>query len=138
MVRIAGVDLPENKSTWIALTSLYGVGRNNAVTIMRKANVPLGKKAQELTPEEVKRLSNALEDYKIEGDLRRELAENIKRLKEITSYRGLRHSRGLPSRGQRTRTNARTKRGKRVTIGALKKETMAKQVVKQTETAKEK
>lgn len=122
MPRIAGIDIPENKPTWIALTSIYGVGRKNVVEICQKAKVAAEKKSQELTREEISRLTKALEDYNVEGDLRREITENIKRLKEIGSYRGIRHTRNLPVRGQRTRTNARTKRGKRVTIGALKKE----------------
>jgi len=126
MPRIVGIDIPENKPTWIALTSIYGVGRKNVFEILQKANVESGKRAKELTAEETARISKALEDYKIEGDLRRELAENIKRLKEIGSYRGTRHARNLPVRGQRTRTNARTKRGKRVTIGAMKKDLRAK------------
>lgn len=138
MPRIAGIDLPENKPAWIALTSLYGVGRQNAVQIMKKAAVQGEKKAGALTAEEVARLNKVLEEYLIEGDLRRQIAENIKRLREIGSYRGIRHSRNLPVRGQRTRSNARTKRGKRVTIGALKKEVLAKQTTSSPqETTKE-
>lgn len=136
MPRIAGVDLPENKPTWIALTTLFGVGRRNVVEICQKAQISLTKRAQELTGEEITRLTRVLSDYKIEGDLRREIGENIKRLREIGSYRGARHTHGLPARGQRTRTNARTKRGKRVTIGALKKETMAAKTQQQTAEAK--
>lgn len=126
MPRIVGVDLPEQKPIWIALTSLYGVGRNNVVEILRKAQVEKAKKTRELSNEEVARIAKVLEDYKIEGELRREIAEDIKRLKEIGSYRGIRHARNLPVRGQRTKTNARTKRGKRVTIGALKKEALGR------------
>ncbi len=126
MPRIVGVDLPEQKPIWIALTSLYGVGRNNVVEILRKAQVEKAKKTRELSNEEVARIAKVLEDYKIEGELRREITENIKRLKEIGSYRGIRHARNLPVRGQRTKTNARTKRGKRVTIGALKKEALGR------------
>lgn len=126
MPRIVGVDLPEQKPIWIALTSLYGVGRNNVVEILRKAQVERAKKTRELSNEEVARIAKVLEDYKIEGELRREIAEDIKRLKEIGSYRGIRHARNLPVRGQRTKTNARTKRGKRVTIGALKKEALGR------------
>ena len=126
MPRIVGVDLPEQKPIWIALTSLYGVGRKNVVEILRKAQVEKAKKTRELSNEEVARIAKVLEDYKIEGELRREVAEDIKRLKEIGSYRGIRHARNLPVRGQRTKTNARTKRGKRVTIGALKKEALGR------------
>ena len=126
MPRIVGVDLPEQKPIWIALTSLYGVGRKNVVEILRKAQVEKAKKTRELSNEEVARIAKVLEDYKIEGELRREVTEDIKRLKEIGSYRGIRHARNLPVRGQRTKTNARTKRGKRVTIGALKKEALGR------------
>lgn len=126
MPRIAGIDLPENKPTNIALTTLYGVGRNNVEKVLSLAKVDGRKRVKDLTGEEISRLSKSLEILKTEGDLRREVAENIKRLREIGSYRGLRHAKGLPARGQRTRTNARTKRGKRVTIGALKKEAITK------------
>lgn len=125
MPRIAGVDLPNEKPTWIALTYLYGIGRNNVALLLKEAEVSGSKRAADLTPEEISRLAKALEKFKVEGDLRKEIAENIKRLKEIGSYLGIRHSKGLPVRGQRTRSNARTKRGKRVTIGALKKEAIA-------------
>ncbi|MDP3888472.1 MAG: 30S ribosomal protein S13 [Candidatus Curtissbacteria bacterium] len=121
-MRIAGLDLPEKKPIWTALTILYGVGPKNVVAILAKAKVKGSKRVHELDKDDVARITKVMEDYKIEGDLRREVAENIKRLREIGSYRGSRHSKGLPSRGQRTRTNARTKRGKRMTIGALKKE----------------
>lgn len=133
-MRIAGVDIPEQKPIWIALTAIYGVGQRNVVQILAKAKVQMGKRTSELSKEEAARIAKILDDYQVEGDLRRAVNENIKRLKEISSYRGIRHSRGLPVRGQRTRTNARTKRGKRVTIGALKKEAMAKQVTKTPET----
>jgi small subunit ribosomal protein S13 len=109
----------------IALTYLYGIGRNNVVAIIKEAKVEGGKKVKDLTDEEIGRISKILETIRVEGDLRKEVGENIKRLKEIGSYRGIRHSKGLPSRGQRTRSNARTKRGKRVTIGAMKKDVMA-------------
>lgn len=122
MVRIIGIDLPDEKPIWIALTALYGVGRKNVQEILKKADVSSDKRAKELSAEEVLRISRVLENYTIEGDLRRELVENVKRLREIASYRGIRHGKNLPVRGQRTRSNARTRRGKRVTIGALKKE----------------
>lgn len=124
MPRIIGVDIPEKKPVAIALTHIYGVGRKNVVGIIRLAGVDGHKRAGELTSEEVSRITKVLDGYKVEGDLKKEIGENIKRLKDIGSYRGIRHSRNLPSRGQRTRTNARTKRGKRVTIGAMRKEAL--------------
>ncbi|PIU03998.1 30S ribosomal protein S13 [Candidatus Shapirobacteria bacterium CG08_land_8_20_14_0_20_39_18] len=124
MTRIVGIDIPDKKPIWIALTHIYGVGRHNVQKILIDAKIDTVKKTSELTSEEVSRISKALENYKVEGDLRKEVGENIKRLKEIGSYRGSRHSKNLPSKGQRTRSNARTKRGKRVTIGAMKKEVL--------------
>lgn len=133
-MRIAGVDLPEQKPIWVALTSLYGVGPKNVVSILQKAQVDRNKQMVTLSKEEISRITRTLEGYKIEGDLRREVSGNIQRLKETGSWRGIRHLRGLPVRGQRTRTNARTKRGKRVTIGALKKEVMGRQGTKTEKT----
>ena len=121
-MRIAGVSIPDDKRIDISLTYLYGIGRGNVGIVLEKAQVDGGKRAKELSEEEVNRIQKALDEHKIEGDLRAEVMGNIKRLKEIGSYRGMRHSRNLPVRGQRTRSNARTKRGKRVTIGAIKKE----------------
>lgn len=127
MARIAGVDLPEHKRTDIALTYLYGVGRNNVKVILKIAGVEGAKRVKELTENEVNKIMKAMEGkYKVEGDLRSEIADHLKRLREIGSFRGLRHIKGLPVRGQRTRTNARTKRGKRKTVGALRKEIRAK------------
>ena len=125
-MRIAGVNIPDEKRVDIALSYIYGIGRSNVIEVLEKAEVDATKRAHTLTEDEVKRITRVLDAYKIEGDLRADIAGNIRRLKEIGSYRGLRHTRGLPSRGQRTRSNARTKRGKRVTIGAIKKEVMAK------------
>lgn len=125
-MRISGVSIPDEKRIDISLTYLYGVGRKNAVGILKTAEVDRGTRVKNLTDEEQKRIQKALEGLKIEGDLRSEVMGNIKRLKEIGSYKGIRHSRGLPVRGQRTKSNARTKRGKRVTIGAIKKEVAAK------------
>ncbi|MBI3384933.1 30S ribosomal protein S13 [Candidatus Gottesmanbacteria bacterium] len=122
MVRIAGIDLNLSKRIDIALTKVYGIGRSNAQKILKSADVLGHKRTKDLNEEEVSRIQKIVDSIKVEGDLRREVADNIKRLKEIGSYRGMRHSRNLPSRGQRTRSNARTKRGKRVTIGAIKKE----------------
>ncbi len=122
MVRIAGIDLNLSKRIDIALTKIYGIGRSNAQKILKSADVLAHKRTKDLNEEEVNRIQKIVDRIKVEGDLRREVVDNIKRLKEIGSYRGMRHSRNLPARGQRTRSNARTKRGKRVTIGAIKKE----------------
>lgn len=127
MARIAGVDLPDEKRIDIGLTYLYGIGRSNVVPILKEANIEAGRRMKTLNEEEVNRLAKIIEkNYTVEGELRRSVAENIKRLSEIRSYRGTRHAKKLPSRGQRTRTNARTKRGKRITVGALKKEDRAR------------
>jgi small subunit ribosomal protein S13 len=125
-MRLASVTIPDNKRVDIALTYIYGIGRSNVGLVLDNSKVDPSKKAKDLTEEEIKRLTKTLETYKIEGDLRAEIAGNIRRLKESGAYRGTRHARGLPVRGQRTRSNARTKRGKRVTIGAIKKEVAAK------------
>lgn len=125
-MRIAGITIPVEKRIDIALTYLYGIGRSNVVTLLKKAEVDSAIRVKNLSEDEQKRIQKALEIYKVEGDLRAEVVGNIKRLKEIGSYRGLRHTKNLPVRGQRTRSNARTKRGKRVTIGAIKKEVAAK------------
>lgn len=127
MARIAGRDLPNEKRIDIALTYIYGIGRKNVNPILKKANVELAKRVKELTEEEITRIQKVVDsDLTVEGDLRSELAGNIKRLREIGSYRGIRHVKSLPVRGQRTRSNARTKRGSRKTVGALRKETRAK------------
>lgn len=134
MVRIAGVDLPDEKRVDIALTYLYGIGRSNVVPILKEANIDVGRRLKTLNEEEVNHLAKIIEkNYSVEGDLRRSVAENIKRLSEVRTYRGMRHMKKLPVRGQRTRTNARTKRGKRMTVGALKKEDRAR--VEETKTA---
>ncbi len=125
-MRIAGVNIPDDKRIDIALSYIYGIGRNNTVDVLEKAKVDGAKRTKALTEEEIKRITDELGKYKLEGDLRTDIATNIRRLKETGAYRGIRHSRGLPVRGQRTRSNARTKRGKRVTIGAIKKEIMTK------------
>lgn len=126
MARIAGVDLPENKRIDIGLTYIFGIGRSNVVSVIKDANVDEGKRVKDLTEDEIGKLQKALEKFKVEGDLRQEIDQNIRRLEDIGSYRGLRHRKSLPSRGQRTRSNARTKRGKRKTIGAMKKVDQAK------------
>jgi len=125
MPRISGIDVPENKKVIYSLAYIYGVGRTNVHDVLKKAEVDGEKRVKDLSADEVNRLQKVIDTMKVEGDLRKEIRQNIARLKDISAYRGVRHSRGLPSRGQRTRTNARTKRGKRVTIGALKKEALA-------------
>lgn len=131
-MRVAGITLPEEKRVDISLTYLYGIGRSNVVDILKKAGVDGSKRMKDLSDEEQQKIAKILEGYKLEGDLRAEVTGNIKRLKEIGSYKGSRHAKGLPSRGQRTRSNARTKRGKRVTIGAIKKELATKMEATQT------
>ncbi len=127
MVRIIGVDLPNDKRIDIALTYLYGIGRTNVVPVLAEAGIDASRRVKDLTDEEGSRLAKIIEkNYSVEGDLRRKVAENIKRLRDIGCYRGLRHGKKLPVRGQRTRSNARTRRGKRVTIGALKKDDRSK------------
>lgn len=126
MTRIIGIDLPDHKRVDIALTYIYGIGRSNAQVVLKKADVSGSKKIKELSEAEIGKIQKAIEDkFTVEGNLRTEIAGNIKRLKEIASYRGTRHIKGLPARGQRTRSNARTKRGKRKTIGAMRKEVRA-------------
>jgi len=125
-MRISGINLPDEKRVDIGLSYLFGIGRKNVVDILKKAEVNAATRIKALTDDEQKRIAKVLESYKIEGDLRVEISGNIKRLKEIGAYRGVRHSKNLPVRGQRTKSNARTKRGKRVTIGAIKKEDAAK------------
>lgn len=126
MTRIIGVDLPENKRADIGLTHIYGLGKNNVLEVLKKAKVEPDKRISELSGEEVSRITKALDGFLIEGDLRKKISEDIQRLKTIGSYRGRRHTDGLPVRGQRTRSNARTKRGKKKTIGAMKKDDRAK------------
>lgn len=127
MARIAGVDLPDHKKIDIALTYIYGIGRSNVEILVQNTAIDRAKKVGDLSEEEIGKIQKVLdENFKIGGDLKGEENENIKRLKQIGSYRGLRHIKGLPVAGQRTRSNARTKRGKRKTIGALRKEIRAK------------
>ena len=121
MARIAGVDLPRNKRIEISLTYIYGVGRTSANEICEKAGIEVGSKTELLSEAETIKLREILErDYKVEGDLRREVNQNIKMLMDIGCYRGLRHRRGLPVRGQRTHTNARTRKGPAKTIAGKK------------------
>ena len=122
MARIAGVDLPRDKRVEIGLTYIYGIGRVSATKILAEANVNPDTRVRELTDDEVKKLSEVIaEGYMVEGDLRREVALNIKRLQEIGCYRGIRHRKGLPVRGQKTKTNARTRKGPKRTVANKKK-----------------
>jgi small subunit ribosomal protein S13 len=124
MARIAGVDLPRNKRMEIALTYIYGIGRTAALKVLDAARVDPGKKSDELTDAEINAIRGVLDQsFKVEGDLRREIAVNIKRLMDLGCYRGLRHRKGLPVHGQRTHTNARTRKGPRVAIAGKKKAT---------------
>lgn len=126
MARIAGVDLPTEKRVDIGLTYIFGIGRSNVVSVIKDAGIDGAKRVKDLTEEEINKLTKSVEQFKIEGDLRQEIEQNIKRLEEIGSFRGLRHRKSLPVRGQRTRSNARTKRGKRKTIGTVRKEVVTK------------
>ncbi|WP_026521224.1 30S ribosomal protein S13 [Butyrivibrio sp. VCB2001] len=122
MARIAGVDLPRDKRVEIGLTYIYGIGRTSSNKILEVAKVNPDTRVRDLTDDEVKRIAEVIgNDYEVEGDLRREVAMNIKRLTEIGCYRGVRHRRGLPCRGQRTKTNARTRKGPKRTIANKKK-----------------
>jgi len=126
MPRVSGVDLPNNKKIIISLTKVFGVGRSQSSKVLKLAHIEPDKRAEELSSEEVSRIQRVLDSMMVEGDLRRNKNENIDRLKRIRSYRGFRHAAGLPVRGQRTRSNARTNRGKRRTVGAMTKELAAK------------
>ncbi|MCI6241463.1 MAG: 30S ribosomal protein S13 [Clostridium sp.] len=122
MARISGVDLPREKRIEIGLTYIYGIGRTSATRILKEANVNPDTRVRDLTDDEVKRLSEIINETQVvEGDLRREVALNIKRLQEIGCYRGIRHRRGLPVRGQKTKTNARTRKGPKKTVANKKK-----------------
>lgn len=121
MARIAGVDLPREKRVEIGLTYVYGIGLSSSQKILKKAGINPDVRVKDLSDEDVNKIRKAMEGHKVEGDLRREVALNIKRLTEIGCYRGLRHRRGLPVRGQRTKTNARTRKGPRKVVSKSKK-----------------
>ena len=121
MARLAGVDLPREKRIEIGLTYIYGIGLARSQEILKKAGINPDIRVKDLTDEQVQAIRNAMEGYTLEGDLRREVALNIKRLTEIGCYRGLRHRKGLPVRGQRTKTNARTRKGPRKVVSKSKK-----------------
>lgn len=121
MPRLVGVDIPKEKRIEIALGYVYGIGRSLSNRILKVANINPDKRAKDLTEEEIARISNIIQkDYKVEGDLRREISANIKRYIDIGSYKGMRHRKGLPVRGQRTKTNARTRKGPRKTVGVVR------------------
>ncbi|OGT08353.1 MAG: 30S ribosomal protein S13 [Gammaproteobacteria bacterium GWE2_37_16] len=117
MARIAGINIPENKHAVIALTSIYGIGRSRAILICEAVGVNTARKIKDLDEKELDALRSQITKYAVEGDLRREIAMNIKRLIDLGTYRGVRHRRGLPVRGQRTHTNARTRKGKKKSLG---------------------
>ena len=122
MARIAGVDIPKDKQAWIALPYIYGVGRTTSCEILKKAQVGEEVRMKDLTEEEISRIRSVIDkEYEVEGDLRRNVTMDIKRLMDISAYRGLRHRRGLPVHGQRTHTNARTRKGPKKTVGARAK-----------------
>src|SRR4029079_9026550 len=124
VARIAGVNIPTNKRVVIALQYIHGIGQRNAADIMKKTNIPQDRRVSQLTDAEVLQIREMIDrDYVVEGDLRREVGQNIKRLMDLGCYRGLRHRKGLPVRGQRTHTNARTRKGPAKTIAGKKKET---------------
>lgn len=122
MPRLAGIDIPDKKRSDIALTYIYGIGRQNVKSILKEAGIKPETKAGELTNTELSRIQKAMDKINTEGNLKKLIRENIERLKRTGSYRGARHLSGLPGRGQRTRTNARTKRGRKMTIGAVNKD----------------
>lgn len=122
MARIAGINIPVKKRVVIALRYIYGIGPKNAVDIANAVGIDHGRRVADLTEEEIVKIREEIDrNYKVEGDLRREVAQNIKRLQDINAYRGIRHRKGLPVRGQRTKTNARTRKGKAVAIAGKKK-----------------
>ncbi len=125
-MRVAGVNIPEQKRVDRALAYIYGIGPSNVLDVLKKAEIDPARRLKDLSEEEVVKIQKVLDTIKTEGDLRAEIVSNIKRLREISAYRGVRHARNLPVRGQRTRSNARTKRGKRVTIGTIRKEVAEK------------
>ncbi len=126
MPRVVGVNIPEKEKIDLALTRIYGIGQSNVRQVLAKSKISVDKRARDLTEEEIAALNQVISGLKVEGDLKEEIRNNIERLKQINTYRGRRHVANLPARGQRTRTNARTKRGARQTVGALKKEVLTK------------
>jgi small subunit ribosomal protein S13 len=127
MARISGVTIPDGKQVWVSLTYVYGIGEKSSYDILKAANVEATTRVKDLTDAEISRIQDVInEKYQVEGELQRVVATNIKRLKDIKSYRGERHAKGLPSRGQRTRTNGRTRRGRRVAVGGAQPKSASK------------
>lgn len=126
MARVAGIELPNEKRVDIGLTYIFGIGRSNVEKLLELTKVDGTKRIKDLSEEEINKLTKSLDTFVIEGDLKREIAQNIRRLEDIGSYRGLRHRQGLPTRGQRTRSNSRTRKGKRKTVGTVRKDVVAK------------
>ena len=127
MARISGVTLPNNKQVWIGLTYIYGIGQKTSLDILSKAGIEGTIRVKDLTDSDISKIQEVINnEITVEGELQRIVTSNIKRLKDIKSYRGMRHSANLPSRGQRTKTNARTRRGKKVTVGGTSKKSPAK------------
>ena len=127
MARISGVTIPNDKQLWVALTYIHGIGQKSSYDILSRSNVEATTRVKDLTDSEISRIQEVINtDFIVEGELQRIVSGNIKRLKDIKSYRGIRHSANLPTRGQRTRTNARTRRGKRITVGGTAKKVASK------------
>lgn len=127
MARISGVTIPDGKQVWVALTYVHGIGQKSSYDILDKANVEATTRVKDLTDAEIGRIQEVINaDFVVEGELQRLVSGNVKRLKDIKSYRGMRHSASLPSRGQRTKTNARTRRGRKVTVGGTAKKVASK------------
>jgi small subunit ribosomal protein S13 len=121
MARVAGIEIPANKPAWVSLTYVFGIGQTLAKKILKEANVPQGTRVKDLNEDQLTRVNSIVDkNYVVEGALRRQIQQNVQRLKDIGSYRGSRHRRGLPVRGQRTRTNARTRKGPRKTVAGKK------------------
>lgn len=137
MARIAGIELQDKWKIDFALTKIKGIGWSTAEKVLDKVNIDSSKRVKELNQDDISKIASAIEDKPIEGELVRQVRKNIQRLQQIGSYRGQRHKKNLPARGQRTKTNARTKRGKRRTVGAFKKEALVKQQPTKKDEAKE-
>jgi len=131
-MRIAGVEIPDNEKVRAGLTRFYGIGKSNVTELAKTAKINLNTRVKDLSRDDIGNLMKALDSFKVEGDLKREIRENIDRLKAIKAYRGIRHLVGLPVRGQRTKSNARTRKGKRKTVGSLTKEAWAKMEAQRT------
>lgn len=135
-MRISGVDIPDNERAEIGLTRFYGIGRSNVLLLAKAAKINLDTRMKDLTRDDISSIMKALEGFQVEGDLKKEIRENIDRLKAIKCYRGIRHIVSLPARGQRTRSNARTRKGKKKTVGSLTKEAWSKIETQQNAAAK--